>query len=122
MMANTVFLYLAQPLKKVDVIKLVGNNKPSTMPSTSRDNEDGFVEVKIRKKKGKKDEGTRAFGGIRLSKPKSNVLWQQKKNKGSKSKSNVSSASVTTSGEKSTSPTLIAFDVLNLGGDVDQGL
>ncbi|GJW16316.1 zinc knuckle CX2CX4HX4C containing protein [Tanacetum coccineum] len=81
--------------KKVDVIKLVGNNKPSTMPSTSGDNEDGFVEVKTRKKKGKKDEGTRAFGGIRMSKPKS-------------------------IGEKST-PTSNVFDVLTSVEVDDQG-
>nr|GEW31423.1 hypothetical protein [Tanacetum cinerariifolium] len=110
--------------KRVDVIKPVGNNKPSTMPITNRDNEEGFVEVKTRKKKGKKDDGSQAFGGIRLSKPKTNVIWNQKKIKGSKGGSNAASSSGTTmGGEKMPSlscakpnlniPVSNPFDLLN---------
>ncbi|GJY63636.1 hypothetical protein Tco_0465096 [Tanacetum coccineum] len=65
--------------KRVDVIKPVGSNKPST----SGDNEEGFVEVKTRKKKGKK----------------------MMKNEGSKGGSNAASFSGTTMGrEKMPSP------------------
>ncbi|GKA63087.1 zinc knuckle CX2CX4HX4C containing protein [Tanacetum coccineum] len=80
--------------------------------------------VKTRKKKGKKDDGSQAFGGIRLSKPKTNVIWQQKKNEGSKGGSNDASSSGTTiGGDKMPSPTCAKpnlntsvsnpFDVLN---------
>nr|GFC20328.1 hypothetical protein [Tanacetum cinerariifolium] len=45
--------------------------------NTIEENDDGFVEVKSRKKK--KGADPRLFGGLRLSKPNSKVIWQQKK-------------------------------------------
>ncbi|GJU81524.1 zinc knuckle CX2CX4HX4C containing protein [Tanacetum coccineum] len=111
---------------EVEVTKLTDTIKPSTKPSTSVDNEDGLVEVKNRKNKGKNDNSSRAIGGIRLSKPKSNFYWQQKKSEGSKSGANVASTSGTTkegdkrkvpspSRDKSdlTTPVSNPFNVLN---------
>nr|GEU58853.1 reverse transcriptase domain, reverse transcriptase zinc-binding domain protein [Tanacetum cinerariifolium] len=45
--------------------------------NTMEENDDGFVEVKSRKKK--KGADPRSFGGLRLNKPNSKVIWQQKK-------------------------------------------
>nr|GEY62662.1 choline transporter protein 1-like [Tanacetum cinerariifolium] len=60
-----------------------------------KQNDDGFTEVKSRKK----NKGTN-FGGIRLNKPKSKVIWQQKKG-------------VSNPGLNTSNP----FDVLNVDGD-----
>nr|GEV37167.1 hypothetical protein [Tanacetum cinerariifolium] len=54
--------------------------------STTKENEEGFVEVKIRKKKRGAD--SRSFGGLRLPKPNSKVIWKQKRSVGSKGGSN----------------------------------
>ncbi|GJW62190.1 zinc knuckle CX2CX4HX4C containing protein [Tanacetum coccineum] len=87
-------------------------NKPSTKPSTSGDNDDGFVVVQNQKKK-KGNDVSRAFGGIRLPKPKSNIQWQQKKNDGSKKVSNAKPTSgVTKDGDnKVPSPTRATSDL-----------
>ncbi|GKA95551.1 reverse transcriptase domain-containing protein [Tanacetum coccineum] len=59
--------------------------------STMEENEEGFVEVKSRKKN--KGAAPRSFGGLRLPKPNSKVIWQQKKSVGSKGGSNAASPS-----------------------------
>ncbi|GKA42528.1 putative reverse transcriptase domain-containing protein [Tanacetum coccineum] len=71
-------------------------NAPSmaVKPSTMEDNEEGFVEVKRRKKN--KGDASRSFGGIRLPKPNSKVHWQPKKSVDSKGGSNTTSPSGTT--------------------------
>ncbi|GJX42801.1 hypothetical protein Tco_0257791 [Tanacetum coccineum] len=63
-------------------------------PSTMKDNEEGFVEVKRRKKN--KGDASRSFDGIRLPKPNSKVHWQPKKSVDSKGGSNTTSLSGTT--------------------------
>nr|GEV47613.1 hypothetical protein [Tanacetum cinerariifolium] len=86
--------------------------------STMEDNEEGFVEVKIRKKK--KGDASRSFGGIRLPKPNSKVHWQQKKSVGSNGASNTTSSSVTTKerdkgvGIKVSSPSRANLDMYTL--------
>ncbi|GJX22917.1 hypothetical protein Tco_0227362 [Tanacetum coccineum] len=62
-------------------------------PSTMEDNEEGFVEVKRRKKN--KGDASRSFSGIRLPKPNSKVHWQPKKSVDSKGGSNTTSPSGT---------------------------
>ncbi|GJS05678.1 putative reverse transcriptase domain-containing protein [Tanacetum coccineum] len=98
--------------------------------STMEENEEGFVEVKSRKKN--KGDASRSFGGLRLPKPNSKVIWQQKRSVGSKGGSNTASPSGNTKennkgdGGKSspsrTKPnlnTLVSnpFDVLNVVGE-----
>nr|GEX90840.1 hypothetical protein [Tanacetum cinerariifolium] len=93
------------------------NSARVTKATTMEDNDDGFTEVKSRKKKKGVD-----FGGIRLNKPKSKVMWQQKKGVDAKSNSTSPSASsnvvgndkgVSNSGLNTSNP----FDVLNVDGD-----
>nr|GEV35973.1 zinc knuckle CX2CX4HX4C [Tanacetum cinerariifolium] len=64
-----------------------------TKATVMEEKDDGFKEVKSRKKK--KGADSRSFGGLRLNKPNSKVIWQQKK-------------SLTTANP---------FDVLNGNGD-----
>lgn len=52
-------------------------NRPKVNAPKSSDDE-GFVEVKSRKKKN--SEEAQKFGGIKLNKPKSSIKWQVKKN------------------------------------------
>ncbi|GJW35917.1 putative reverse transcriptase domain-containing protein [Tanacetum coccineum] len=85
-----------------------------------KENDDGFIEVKSRKKK--KGANSRSFGGLRLNKPNSKVIWQQKK--GTKGGSNSASPSVSTNdsgkgngGSKQDLNTSNPFDVLNVEGD-----
>ncbi|GKC34084.1 putative reverse transcriptase domain-containing protein [Tanacetum coccineum] len=94
-------------------------------PSTMEDNEEGFVEVKRRKKN--KGDASRSFGGIRLPKPNSKVHWQPKKSVDSKGGSNTTSPSGTTkesdkgvkvsspsrANQNMTTPLSNSFDVLN---------
>nr|GEZ09116.1 hypothetical protein [Tanacetum cinerariifolium] len=49
-----------------------------TKATVMKEKDDGFKEVKSRKKK-KKGADSRSFGGLRLNKPNSKVIWQQKK-------------------------------------------
>ncbi|GJZ42309.1 zinc knuckle CX2CX4HX4C containing protein [Tanacetum coccineum] len=78
-------------------------------------NDEGFVEVKNRKKKGENVNDARMCGGIRLPKPTSNIQWQKKQGNGSKTApkatTNGTAATPQASGEKIT-PTSNAFDVL----------
>nr|GEV73927.1 hypothetical protein [Tanacetum cinerariifolium] len=62
--------------------------------STIKENEEGFVEIKSQKKN--KGDAPQSFGGLRLPKPNSKVIWQQKKSVGSKGGSNVASPSGST--------------------------
>ncbi|GJW11314.1 hypothetical protein Tco_1577141 [Tanacetum coccineum] len=62
--------------------------------SNMEENEEGFVEVKSRKKN--KGVASWSFGGLRLPKPNSKVIWQQKKSVGSKRGSNTASPSGST--------------------------
>ncbi|GJZ98938.1 hypothetical protein Tco_0671489 [Tanacetum coccineum] len=85
-----------------------------------KENDDGFIEVKSRNKK--KGADSRSFGGLRLNKPNSKVIWQQKK--GTKGGSNSASPSVSTNdsgkgdgGSKQDLNTSNPFDVLNVEGD-----
>nr|GEU51719.1 hypothetical protein [Tanacetum cinerariifolium] len=81
------------------------------------ENDDGFTKVKSRKK----NKGAN-FGGIRLNKPKSKVMWQQKKGADAKSNSTSPCASsnavgndrgVSNPGLNTSNP----FAVLNVDGD-----
>ncbi|GKA03824.1 hypothetical protein Tco_0676605, partial [Tanacetum coccineum] len=79
--------------------KLVHEKIPKTSAmdvkaNTMEENDDGFVEVKSRKKK--KGADSRSFGGLRLNKPNSKVIWQQKKGVDAKGGSNSASPSVST--------------------------
>ncbi|GKA21408.1 hypothetical protein Tco_0701397 [Tanacetum coccineum] len=94
-------------------------------PSIMEDKEEGFVEVKRRKKN--KGDASRSFGGIRLPKPNSKVHWQPKKSVDSKGGSNTTSPSGTTkesdkgvkvsspsrANQNMTTPLSNSFDVLN---------
>nr|GEV96641.1 hypothetical protein [Tanacetum cinerariifolium] len=93
------------------------NSTRDTKATTMEENDDGFTEVKSRKKKKGVD-----FGGIRLNKPKSKVMWQQKKGVDAKSNSASPSASsnavgndkgVSNPGLNTSNP----FDVLKVDGD-----
>nr|GFA11258.1 hypothetical protein [Tanacetum cinerariifolium] len=75
-------------------VKPVDANNSNAKPTSSGDNEDRFVKVQNRKKKGK--DVSRTFSGIRLAKSKPNVHWQPKKNEFSKRSPNVESTSGTT--------------------------
>ncbi|GKB72877.1 DOF 4.7 domain containing protein [Tanacetum coccineum] len=79
--------------------KLVREKIPKTSAmdvkaNTMEENDDGFVEVKSRKKK--KGADSRSFGGLGLNKPNSKVIWQQKKGMDAKGGSNSASPSVST--------------------------
>nr|GEZ04694.1 hypothetical protein [Tanacetum cinerariifolium] len=87
--------------------------------TTMEENDDGFVEVKSRKKK--KVADPRSFGGLRLNKPNSKVIWQQKKGGDTKGGSYSASPSVFTNdkgngngGLKPDLDTSNLFDVLNV--------
>ncbi|GJS84291.1 retrovirus-related pol polyprotein from transposon TNT 1-94 [Tanacetum coccineum] len=89
--------------------------------NTMDENDDGFVEVKSRKKK--KGADSRSFGGLRLNKPNSKVIWQQKKGVDAKGGSSAS-PSVSTNdngkGNGCSKPDLNSsnpFDVLNVEGE-----
>ncbi|GKC54631.1 hypothetical protein Tco_1077376 [Tanacetum coccineum] len=89
--------------------------------NTMDENDDGFVEVKSRKKK--KGADSRSFGGLRLNKPNSKVIWQQKKGVDAKGGS-LASPSVSTNdngkGNGCSKPDLNSsnpFDVLNVEGE-----
>ncbi|GKC24990.1 hypothetical protein Tco_1027140 [Tanacetum coccineum] len=84
-------------------------------PSTMEDNEEGFVEVKRRKKN--KGDASRSFGGIRLPKPNSKVHWQPKKSVDSKGGSNTISPSC--ANQNMTTPLSNSFDVLNTDENED---
>nr|GEU37908.1 RNA-directed DNA polymerase, eukaryota, reverse transcriptase zinc-binding domain protein [Tanacetum cinerariifolium] len=93
------------------------NSARDTKTTTMEENDDGFTEVKSRKKKKGVD-----FGGIRPNKPKSKVMWQQKKGVDAKSDSTSPFASsnavgndkgVSNPGLNTSNP----FDVLNVDGD-----
>nr|GEU86162.1 hypothetical protein [Tanacetum cinerariifolium] len=96
--------------------------KTSAMDSKAtimEENDDGFVEVKSHKKK--KVADPRTFGGLRLNKPNSKVIWQQKKGGDTKGGSNSASPSVSTNdkgdgngGSKPNLDTSNPFDVLNV--------
>ncbi|GKC18179.1 hypothetical protein Tco_1014961 [Tanacetum coccineum] len=81
-----------------------------------------MVLLKLRALKKKKGADSRSFGGLRLIKPNSKVIWQQKK--GTKGGSNSASPSVSTNdsgrgngGSKHDLNTSNPFDVLNVEGD-----
>ncbi|GJV21625.1 hypothetical protein Tco_1370645 [Tanacetum coccineum] len=78
-----------------EVIRVEYEWKPP-QPNHMKDQGDGFVEVRNRKNKGKKWDTSRFISGIRLSKPKSNFYWKQKKGEGSMA-----------------APVATTFDVLN---------
>nr|GEW50965.1 hypothetical protein [Tanacetum cinerariifolium] len=93
------------------------NSARDTKATTMKENDDGLTEVKSRKKKKGVD-----FGWIRLNKPKSMVMWQQKKGVDAKSNSTSPSASSNAVGnDKGVSNlglnTSNPFDVLNMDGD-----
>ncbi|GKB77237.1 copia protein, partial [Tanacetum coccineum] len=62
--------------------------------STMEENEEGFIELMSRKKN--KGAVPWSFGGLRLPKPNSKVIWQQKRSVGSKGGSNTVSPSGST--------------------------
>ncbi|GKA96702.1 reverse transcriptase domain-containing protein, partial [Tanacetum coccineum] len=107
--------------------KLVREKIPKTSAmdvkaNTMEENDDGFVEVKSRKKK--KGADSRSFGGLRLNKPNSKVIWQQKKGVDAKGGSNSASPSVSTNdnekGNGCSKPDLNSpnpFDVFNVEGE-----
>nr|GEV05467.1 putative reverse transcriptase domain-containing protein [Tanacetum cinerariifolium] len=93
------------------------NSARDTKTTVVEENDDGFTEVKSHKK----NKGAN-FGGIRLNKPKSKVMWQQKKGADAKSNSTSPCASsnavgndqgVSNLGLNTSNP----FDVLNVDGD-----
>ncbi|GJZ64173.1 hypothetical protein Tco_0620594 [Tanacetum coccineum] len=99
-------------------------------PTVDASANDGFTKVVSRKNKGKNDS-SQTIGGIRLSKPKSNFYWQQKKSDGSKSGSNAASTSGTAKGgdkHKVPSPPRVQsnlatpvsnpFDILTAGEEI----
>ncbi|GJS42095.1 putative reverse transcriptase domain, reverse transcriptase zinc-binding domain protein [Tanacetum coccineum] len=107
--------------------KLIREKIPKTSAmdvkaNTMEENDDGFVEVKSRKKK--KGADSRSFGGLRLNKPNSKVIWQQKKGVDAKGGSNSASPSVSTNdnekGNGCSKPDLNSpnpFDVFNVEGE-----
>nr|GFA94403.1 hypothetical protein [Tanacetum cinerariifolium] len=93
------------------------NPARDTKTTVMEENDDGFTEVKSRKK----NKGAN-FGGIRLNKPKSKVMWQQKKGMDAKSNSTSPCVSSNTGGNDKGVPdpglnTSNPFDVLNVDGD-----
>nr|GEU30345.1 hypothetical protein [Tanacetum cinerariifolium] len=101
---------------RVEILKTSAMDSKAT---TMEENDDGFVEVKSRKKK--KVADPRSFGGLRLNKPNSKVIWQQKKDEDTKRRSNSASPSVSTNdkgngngGLKPDLDTSNPFDVLNV--------
>ncbi|GJY68020.1 reverse transcriptase domain-containing protein [Tanacetum coccineum] len=102
--------------------ELPKNSARDTKATAMEENDDGFIEVKSRKKK--KGADSRSFGGLRLNKPNSKVIWQQKKGVDAKGGSNSASPSVSTNdngkgngGSKQDLNTSNPFDVLNVEGD-----
>ncbi|GJT17928.1 hypothetical protein Tco_0876634 [Tanacetum coccineum] len=107
--------------------KLVREKIPKTSAmdvkaNTMEENDDGFVEVKSRKKK--KGADSRSFGGLGLNKPNSKVIWQQKKGMDAKGGSNSASPSVSTNDNEKGNGCLKLdldssnpFDVLNVEGE-----
>ncbi|GJX97358.1 reverse transcriptase domain-containing protein [Tanacetum coccineum] len=100
--------------------ELPKNSARDTKATAMEENDDGFIEVKSRKKK--KGADSRSFGGLRLNKPNYKVIWQQKK--GTKRGSNSASPSVFTNdsgkgngGSKHDLNTSNPFDVLNVERD-----
>ncbi|GJW04781.1 reverse transcriptase domain-containing protein [Tanacetum coccineum] len=98
------------------------NSARDTKATVMVENDDGFTEVKSRKKK--KGADSRSFGGLRLNKPNSKVIWQQKKGGDTKGGSKSASPSVSTNnngnGNGVSNPglnTANPFDVLNVDGD-----
>nr|GEV14894.1 hypothetical protein [Tanacetum cinerariifolium] len=101
---------------RVEILKTLAMDIKAT---TMKENDDGFVEVKSRKKK--KVADPRSFGVLRLNKPNSKVIWQQKKGGDTKGGSNSASPSVSTNdkgngngGSKLDLDTSNPFDVLNV--------
>nr|GEV42911.1 hypothetical protein [Tanacetum cinerariifolium] len=93
------------------------NSARDTKATTMEENDDGFTEVNSRKKMKGVD-----FGGIRLNKPKSKVMWQQKKGVDAKSNSTSPPASSNVVGNDKgvSNPSLNTsnpFNVLNVDGD-----
>ncbi|GKD20206.1 ty3-gypsy retrotransposon protein [Tanacetum coccineum] len=100
--------------------ELPKNSARDTKATAMEENDDGFIKVKSRKKK--KGADSRSFGGLRLNKPNSKVIWQKKK--GTKGGSNSASPSVPTNdngngngGSKQDLNMSNPFDVLNMEGD-----
>nr|GEZ15562.1 hypothetical protein [Tanacetum cinerariifolium] len=100
------------------VVKEVPKSSVKVAKATAMDeDDDGFTEVKSRKK----NKGAN-FGGIKLNKPKSMVMWQKKKGVDAKSKTTSLSGSSNSGGKDKgvSNPCLNtsnAFDVLNVDGD-----
>ncbi|GJX89003.1 zinc knuckle CX2CX4HX4C containing protein [Tanacetum coccineum] len=103
---------------EVDVTKPVVTNKPSTKPSTSVDDEDGFIEVKNRKKKGKIDNSSRLKVYSADENQKQLLLQLKVQVRVSKNESNVASTSGNTK-TGVTTPVSNSFDVLNAVEDGD---
>nr|GFB55749.1 hypothetical protein [Tanacetum cinerariifolium] len=88
-----------------------------TKATVMEENDDGFKEVKSRKKK--KGAYSRSFGGLRLNKPNSKVIWQQKKSGDTKGGAQPS-VSIYNNDNGVSNPGLTTanpFDVLNGNGD-----
>ncbi|GJR27423.1 hypothetical protein Tco_1103655 [Tanacetum coccineum] len=67
--------------------ELPKNSAKDTKATAMEENDDGFIEVKSRKKK--KGADSRSFGRLRLNKPNSKVIWQQKKGGDTKGRSHL---------------------------------
>nr|GEU48884.1 hypothetical protein [Tanacetum cinerariifolium] len=92
------------------------NSTRDAKTTVSLKNDDGFIDVKSRKK----NKGAN-FGGIRLNKPKSKVMWQQKKGADAKSNSTslCASSNVVGNDQGVSNPgfnTSNPFNVLNVDG------
>nr|GEU33346.1 copia protein [Tanacetum cinerariifolium] len=100
------------------VVKEVPKSSFKVAKATAMDeDDDGFTEVKSCKK----NKGAN-FGGIKLNKPKSMVMWQKKKGMDAKSNTTSPSCSSNSGGKDKgvSNPglnTSNAFDVLNVDGD-----
>nr|GEU38640.1 hypothetical protein [Tanacetum cinerariifolium] len=81
------------------------------------ENDDGFKEVKSRKKK--KGADSRSFGGLRPNKPNSKVIWKQKKSGDTKGGTQPSVSTYNNDNGVSNPGLNMAnpFDVLNGNGD-----
>nr|GEX31951.1 hypothetical protein [Tanacetum cinerariifolium] len=107
----------------IEIDAAVGLKKEVSMaiPAVEGDNhikeDDGFKEVKSRKKK--KGADSRSFGGLRLNKPNSKVIWQEKKSRDTTGRTQPSVSiynndnGVSNLGLTTANP----FDVLNGNGD-----
>nr|GEU91596.1 reverse transcriptase domain-containing protein [Tanacetum cinerariifolium] len=100
------------------IVKEVPKSSVKVAKATAMDDDDdGFTEVKSRKK----NKGYN-FGGIKLNKPKSTVMWQKKKGVNAKSNTTSPSGSSNSGGKDKgvSNPglnTSNSFDVLNVDGD-----